>query len=97
MACDRIIIPPADLVFPAQQGDESDASVRIYNPALVRFQGRLLMAWRWDSGRRQTMCRQIRVCTLDDHLGVTSGPIVNLSESIQDGGAHHWARPSRIR
>jgi len=87
---DKIIIPTADLASPWCASDVPDESVRIYNPALVRFQGRLLMAWRWDSGRRLTMRRQIGVCALDEHLGVMPGSIVNLSETIHGGGLYHY-------
>ncbi len=64
--------------------------LRIYNPAIVRFRNRLLMAYRVDSGRRATMQRRIGLCALDDRLNVVPGSVVPLSGTIQGGDPRHY-------
>ena len=64
--------------------------LRVYNPAIVRFRNRLLMAYRVDSGRRTTMQRRIGLCALDDRLNVVSGSVVSLSDTIRGGDPRHY-------
>ena len=62
----------------------------VYNPAIVRFRGRLLMAYRVDSGRRETMQRRIGLCALDEELLVIPGSVVPLSDTIRGGDPRHY-------
>jgi hypothetical protein len=62
----------------------------IYNPAIVRFRNRLLMAYRVDSGRRETMQRRIGLCVLDDQLNVVPGSVVPFSDTIRGGDPRHY-------
>ena len=62
----------------------------IYNPAIVRFQGRLLMAYRVDSGRGATMQRRIGLCELDATLQIIPGSVRGLSDTIQGGHPQHY-------
>ncbi len=63
---------------------------RVYNPAIVRFRGRLLMAYRVDSGYRRTMQRRIGLCKLDEHLNVIPGSVVPFSDTIPDSDSRHY-------
>jgi hypothetical protein len=69
---------------------EPRANLRIYNPAIVRFRGRLLMAYRVDTGHRKTMRRRIGLCRLDESLAVIPGSVVPLSDTIQGGDPRHY-------
>ncbi len=84
------MISTADLEQPFCESRSLDESLRMYNPAIVQFRGRLLMAWRMDSGRRLSMRRHMGVCALDDRLSVIQESKVNLSTTIQGGGVHHY-------
>ena len=79
------------LLLPAQwQSKTFVPDFRAYNPAIVRFRGRLLMAYRVDSGRRGATQRRIGLCALDDHLNVIPGSVVPLSDTILGGDPHHY-------
>jgi hypothetical protein len=76
---------------PWSSGAETTSDrLRIYNPAIVRFRGRLLMAYRVDSGRRRATQRRIGLCVLDDRLNVVPGSVVPLSDTIQGGDPRHY-------
>jgi len=48
------------------------------------------MAYRVDSGRRETAQRRIGLCALDDHLNVVPGSVVPLSDTIRGGDPRHY-------
>jgi hypothetical protein len=76
-------------LLPAQWLREARGQdVRVYNPALTRYRGRLLVAYRVDSWER-AQCR-IAVCALDDHLQVAQNSASNFSDTVRDGGAWHY-------
>ena len=62
----------------------------VYNPTIVRFRGRLLMAYRVDSGNQGLMQRRIGLCTLDDQLNVVPDSVIPLSDTIQGSGLLHY-------
>lgn len=64
----------------------------VFNPAIVRFQERLLMVYRVDFGRGTSANTRAAcaICVLDEQLQVTPGSVVALSETIVDGGANHY-------
>lgn len=78
------------LLPPQWLGDCSPGDCRVYNPAIVRFGDRLLMAWRVDSGRGKTTQRRIALCQLDAALQVIPASLVALSDTIPDSGARHY-------
>jgi hypothetical protein len=78
----RVLIP-AQWLSARQGGD-----VRIYNPALTRHRGQLLVAYRVDSWE-DAQCR-IAVCVLDDHLQIAHDRVSPFSDTVQDGGAGHY-------
>lgn len=82
--CERALLPPQWL------GDRSPDDFRVYNPAIVRFAGRLLMAYRVDSGRRKTTQRRIALCQLDAALQVIPASVVALSDTIPGSDARHY-------
>jgi len=61
-----------------------------YNPAIVRFRQRLLMAYRVDSGQGATYQRRIGLCALDEQLQVMPESVRPLSDTIRDGGERHY-------
>lgn len=69
---------------------EPRSSFRIYNPAITRFRGNLLMAYRVDSGRRESMQRRIGLCRLAEDLSVVPGSVQPLSDTIQDGDPRRY-------
>lgn len=62
--------------------------VRVYNPALTRYRGRLLVACRVDSWEH-AQCR-IAVCVLDDQLQVAHNSARSFSDTVRDGGSSHF-------
>ncbi len=64
--------------------------LRIYNPAIIRFRDRLLMAYRVDSGRRKTMQRRIALCQLDEKLNVIPGSVVPFSDTIPESDSRYY-------
>jgi hypothetical protein len=65
-------------------------SFAVYNPAIVGFRGRLLMAYRVDSGRRGTVQRRIGLCELDASLGVVPDSVIPLSDTLRGGDPRHY-------
>ncbi len=63
---------------------------RVYNPAIVRYQGRVLMAYRVDSGQGATLQRRIGLCELDEQLKVVAGSVLPLSDTIRNGGQRYY-------
>lgn len=71
----------------------SEASVKdfhLYNPAIIRFQGCLLMAYRIDSGRGGPPVRRIALCRLDGQACVVPGSVTPFSDTITLGGDRHY-------
>ena len=87
---DVIELDTQALVPAAWQRSDDLAYLHIYNPAIVRFRNRLLLAFRVDSGRGATMQRRIGLCALDDQLSVVPGSVVPLSDTIQGGDPRHY-------
>ena len=73
-----------DLIPAVWSSDKETTSgrLRVYNPAIVRFRGRLLMAYRVDSGRRGSAHRRIGLCALDEQLNIVPGSVVPLLSLI---------------
>jgi hypothetical protein len=65
-------------------------NLRVYNPAITRFRGRLLMAYRVDTGRGPTTRRRIGLCELDEQLQVIPGSVSPLSDTIRGGDNLHY-------
>lgn len=61
-----------------------------YNPALVRFRGRILMAYRVDFGYEKPFRVATAICVLDERLHVVPGSVVALSDSIAGEAANHY-------
>lgn len=81
----------SDTLLPATwRGADTAAYLRIYNPAIVCYRGRYLMAYRIDSGWRQTARRRIALCQLNEQWQVVPGSVVPLSDSIREGGDWHY-------
>lgn len=80
----------AELVPAGWLPSQPPSHFSVYNPAIVRFRGRLLMAYRVDSGRRETMQRRIGLCALDEELLVIPGSVVPLSDTIRGGDPRHY-------
>jgi hypothetical protein len=87
---DAIELDSEALVPAAWQRSDDLAYLRIYNPAIVRFRGWLLMVYRVDSGRRGSAQRRIGLCGLDDHLNIVPGSVVPLSDTIQGGDPRYY-------
>ena len=62
----------------------------VYNPAIVRFRDRLLMTYRVDSGRRESMQRRIALCELDEYLNIIPGSVVPFSSTIPESDSRHY-------
>jgi hypothetical protein len=86
----RFVIAPQDLIPAEWLRMQPSKKFHVYNPAITRFRGRLLMAYRVDSGRRETAHRRIGLCELDESLQVISGSVLPLSDTIQGGGPRHY-------
>ncbi len=81
---------PVDLLPAGWLRAQLDADFSIYNPAIVCFRNRLLMAYRIDSGRRKTMQRRIALCQLDKELNVIPGTVIPFSDTIPDSDSRHY-------
>lgn len=73
-------------LIPAEWSDEAPGHVAVFNPALVRFRERLLMAYRVVGADRR---RRIAICALDQHTQPIAETIVPLSDFICDAGDWH--------
>ena len=82
----------ADQILPDRWSSRSNQVdvLSAYNPAIVRFRKRLLMAYRIDSGHRATMHRRIGLCELDENLKVVPGSAVPFSETIPESDSRHY-------
>ncbi|CAN5768665.1 hypothetical protein BH10CHL1_BH10CHL1_07860 [soil metagenome] len=82
---------PSDSLIPDRwRQHEAVDSFRIYNPAIVRFRGRLLMAYRVDSGQRASFRRRIGLCELDEQRNVVRGSVIPFSDTIRSGDPRHY-------
>jgi predicted GH43/DUF377 family glycosyl hydrolase len=80
----------SELLPAGWQRDAGDGAVAIYNPAVIRYRNRLLLAYRVDLGRGSTMQRKIGLCELDATLAVIPGSVRPFSDTIQGGGPRHY-------
>lgn len=87
---DRTLLDPTALIPDAWLCSGAAAKLRIYNPAVVRFRGRLLMAYRVDFGHEKPFRVATAICALDDHLRVIPGSVVALSDAIPGDAANHF-------
>ncbi|MCB0058131.1 MAG: hypothetical protein KDE45_13935 [Caldilineaceae bacterium] len=62
----------------------------IYNPAIVRFRGRLLMAYRVDFGYEKPFRVATALCRLDEDLRVIPESVTPLSDTIDGGATNHY-------
>ena len=81
---------PDDLIPACWRQEGSAADFRIYNPALAHFGGRLLMAYRLDSGQGTQGRRRIALAALDEQLQVAAGAVVPFSDTVREGGIWHY-------
>ena len=82
---------PSSELIPAQWlHKEAVNDFHPYNPAMIRFRGRLLMAYRLDSGRGGPQYRRIAICELDAQWRVLPGSVVPFSDTITLGGDRHY-------
>ena len=86
----RILLDSAALVPDAWLRFGSTSNLRVYNPAVVRYNGRLLMAYRVDFGHEKPFRVATAICVLDDHLRVVPGSVVALSDTIAGETANHF-------
>ncbi len=80
----RALIPPAWL------DTEPEAHFHLYNPTLIVFRGRRLLAYRLDSGRGGAHYRRIAICALDEWWQVIPGTVCPLSATLTQGGERHY-------
>lgn len=66
--------------------------LRIFNPAIVHFRDRLLMAYRVDFGYDRPIRVACALCALDQHWQVVPGSVAPLSDTFDDGGNHYDPR-----
>ena len=85
-----ITFAPIDLLPAAWRQPVSLDTFAIYNPAIVRFQGRLLMAYRVDFGYEKPFRVAIAICALNERLQVVPGSVVALSDSIACEAVNHF-------
>ncbi len=62
----------------------------VFNPALTRYRGELLLVYRVDFGRQASARVACAICRLGDNLQVRAGSIVPLSDTISQGGQNHY-------
>lgn len=87
---DTITFAPADLLPAAWRQTVCLDTFAIYNPAIVRFQERLLMAYRVDSGQGAATQRRIGFCELDATLQIVPGSVRAFSDTIRGGHPRHY-------
>lgn len=87
---DTITFAPTDLLPAAWRQAACFDTLAIYNPAIVRFQGRLLMAYRVDFGYEKPFRVASAICVLNERLQVVPGSVVALSDSIACEAANHF-------
>src|SRR5690242_19579753 len=80
----RALIPPTWLA------SETEHQFHLYNPALICFHGRRLLAYRLDSGRHGPRHRRIALCALDEQWRVIPGSVVPFSDTITLGDSRHY-------
>lgn len=82
----------ADQLLPVQWSSElrQTDDLSVYNPAIVRFRDRLLMAYRVDFGHEKPFRVASAICALDERLQVVPGSVVALSDTIDGGVANHY-------
>lgn len=86
----RLTYPTSALIPPVWLEIDTLDNFVVYNPAIVRFRHRLLMAYRVDSGRGATFQRRIGLCELDEQLRVVAGSVRPFSATIRCGGERHY-------
>ena len=86
----RTCLPSAALIPACWLQHEAVASFRIYNPAIVRCGGRLLMAYRIDSGQGETFQRRIGLCVLDERLQIVTGSVIPFSDTVKGSHPRHY-------
>ena len=84
------IIEPGELIPQAWLRLQPLEHFFVFNPAVIRYQNRLLMVYRVDFGRTTQRRVAAAACTLDERLRVTPGSAVALSDAITAGGANHF-------
>ena len=75
-----------DLLPTAWQLAAGGGNVYVFNPALIRFDGGLLLAYRVVLGDGR---RRLALCRLDDDFNIVAGSVVPLSDAIVDAGDWH--------
>ena len=90
MDTQSVILDNTTLIPPAWRQNAPTTAFRIYNPAIVLFDNRLLMAYRVDSSWRGAVLRRIGICQLSDQLAVIPGSVLPLSDSIVGGDSYQY-------
>lgn len=90
LIADSGIVPDYTLLPPQWLGTGPLTCLRIYNPAIVRFRGRLLMAYRVDFGYEKPFRVATAICVLNERLQVVPGSVVALSDTITGEAANHY-------
>ena len=80
----------SELVPAAWLGIQPSSRFSVYNPAIVRFRGRLLMTYRVDFGVEKPFRVASAICVLDERLQVVPGSVVALSDTIAGEAANHF-------
>ena len=86
----RFVIAPHDLIPAEWLRMQSSKKFHVFNPAVTRFHGRLLMAYRVDFGYEKPFRVASALCVLNDRLQVVPGSVVALSDSIVCEAANHY-------
>jgi hypothetical protein len=86
----RFVIAPHDLIPAEWLRIQSSEKFHVYNPAVTRFRGRLLLAYRVDFGFEKPFRVASAICELDAYLRVVPGSVVALSDTIRCAADNHY-------
>lgn len=87
---DPVTIPTETLLPPQWLRTQPAGRFAVYNPAVTRFRGRLLMVYRVDFGFEKPFRVAAAICQLDEHLQVVPGSVVALSDTIRCEADNHY-------
>lgn len=86
----RFVIAPHGLIPAEWLHMQPSEKFNVYNPAITRFRGRLLMAYRVDFGIEKPFRVATAICELDERLRVAPNSVVALSDTIPNDAANHF-------
>ena len=80
----------SELTPPAWLRTQPADRFAIYNPAITRYRGRLLMAYRVDFGFEKPFRVATAICELDERLRVAPNSVVALSDTLRCEADNHY-------